>query len=187
MGDEDMLQRIRRIVTGHDATGKATVLFDGVAGQTLEFPGWPGAGSTELWATDEAPADIDGTADRARPMRHDPERNGTLFRVVQIPPESSGQQLDAGATFEAMGSKNKPDAAAAAKHPSMHRTDSIDYLVVVSGEMTMLMDDATEVALEAGDCIVQQGTLHAWVNRGEHPCVLAAVLVDARTPSAVAS
>lgn len=178
------LRPIRRIVTGHRPSGEATILFDGNAGETLEFPGWPDGGSTELWATDESPVDIDRTDDRARPMRHDPEPHGTLFRVVQIPPEQDqGGPIDTDAAFEAMGSKNRPDAAMAEQHPSMHRTDSIDYLVVISGEMTMMMGDGTEAVLRPGDCIIQQGTAHAWINRGTEPCVLAAVLVDANRPN----
>lgn len=177
-----MLHPIHRIVTGHNASGQATILFDSHARETLEFPGWADAGSTELWATNETPADANSTDDRARPMRHDPEPGGTLFRVVQVPPESD-QQLDPGAVFDAMGSQNKPDAAARAQHPSMHRTDSVDYLVVISGEMTMLMEDGTQAHLRPGDCIVQQASLHAWVNTTDKPCLLAAILIDATKPS----
>ncbi|TCP56645.1 cupin domain [Tamaricihabitans halophyticus] len=177
------LRPIRRIVTGHGPDGAATILFDGTATETLEFPGWSEAGSTELWSTDESPVDMNSAADRARPMRHDPTPQGTLFRVVQIPPEQDLDGMDTDKVFEAMGSTNKPDAEAREKHPSMHRTDSIDYLVVISGEMTMLMGDGSETLLRQGDCIIQQGTDHAWVNRGTEPCVLAAVLVDGARPT----
>jgi mannose-6-phosphate isomerase-like protein (cupin superfamily) len=177
------LHQVRRIVTGHHADGRSTILFDDAAKEVLEFPGWPGAGSTELWATDESPVDLEHPDDRARPMRHDPTPHGTLFRVVEIPPEQDLAGIDADAAFEAMGSTNRPDAAAKAQHPSMHRTDSIDYLVVISGELTMLMSDGTETLLRPGDCIIQQGTAHAWINRGAQPCVMAAVLVDAHRPA----
>ena len=114
-----------------------------------------------------------------RPMRHDPTPSGTIFRVVEIPPESAGTKIDASATFDQLGSTHQPSAADSAKHPTMHKTDSIDYLVVISGSMHMLMEEG-EVELHAGDCIVQRGTNHAWVNRSGKPCLLAAVLIDAK-------
>jgi naringenin degradation protein FdeH len=98
---------------------------------------------------------------------------------VEIPPESAGSKIDAKATFGQLGSTHQPSAADSAKHPTMHKTDSIDYLVVISGSMHMLMEEG-EVELHAGDCIVQRGTNHAWVNRSGKPCVLAAVLIDAK-------
>ena len=108
-------------------------------------------------------------ADRSlRPMRHDPTPSGTIFRVVEIPPESAGTKIDAGATFGQLGSTHQPSAADSAKHPTMHKTNSIDYLVVISGSMHMLMEEG-EVELHAGDCIVQRGTNHAWVNRSGKP------------------
>ena len=76
-------------------------------------------------------------------------------------------------------STHQPSAADSAKHPTMHKTNSIDYLVVISGSMHMLMEEG-EVELHAGDCIVQRGTNHAWVNRNGKPCVLAAVLIDGK-------
>ena len=178
------LRSIRRIVTGHLPNGETTVLFNGTATEVLEVTGWPGAAVTELWSTDEVPVDLDRTEDRVRPMRHDPTPHGTLFRVVEIPPEQ-GISIDADAAFEAMQSTNRPDAASKKQHAGMHRTDSVDYIVVISGEMTMLMTDGTEAELKQGDCVVQQGTAHAWVNRSPEPCVIAAVLVDGRRPAAL--
>ena len=87
--------------------------------------------------------------------------------------------MDTDLAFESMGSDNRPTAEDQAQHASMHFTDSVDYLVVISGEMHMLMEDGTEVLLQPGHCIVQRGTKHAWVNRGDVPCVLAAILVNA--------
>ena len=151
-----MIQKIRRVVTGHNAAGKAVILFDDHAPNATPLKGWPGAGVTEVWVTDEMPVSNDGSKDRSlRPMRPDPPPSGTIIRVVEIPPES-------------------------AKHPTMHKTDSIDYLVVISGSMHMLMEEG-EVELHAGDCIVQRGTNHAWVNRSGKPCLLAAVLIDAKS------
>lgn len=174
-----MGQKIRRIVTGHDDKGKAIIMINDLASNSTEIKGWPGLWVTELWTTNETPADNKGTTDRgARPMRHDPVPNGTIFRVVEIPPESKTQGIDAKAAFEHLGSANKPRAEDSAKHASMHKTKSIDYLVVISGEMWMAMEEG-EVLLHPGDCIVQRGTNHAWVNKSDKPCLLAAILIDA--------
>jgi len=176
-----MIQRIRRYVTGHDSDGKSIVSFGDFAPNATELAGWPGAGVTELWVTGEMPVRNDGADDQSlRPLRHDPTPSGTIFRVVEIPPESSGRNaLDADKAFDQLGSRNKPSAEDRERHPTMHKTDSIDYLVVIKGEMTMLMERG-EVLLKPGDCIVQRGTNHAWINRGKESVLLAAVLIDAR-------
>jgi mannose-6-phosphate isomerase-like protein (cupin superfamily) len=172
------MQAIRRIVTGHDAQGRSNITFAGDAPNVLDSPAWPGSRVTELWVTEEVPVDNKGVVDRGqRTIRHDPGPGGTIFRVVEIPPESK-TTIDVKAAFEALGSTNVPTAEDSAKHPSMHATHSVDYLVVISGEMHMLMEDG-EILLKAGDCIVQRGTKHAWANRGDVPCVMAAILVDA--------
>ena len=129
------------------------------------------------------PVDNSGDEDLStRPLRHDPTEQGTIFRVVEIPPEKlTGGKFDTDLAFESMGSHHKPTEEDKKQHASMHFTDSIDYLVVISGEMHMLMEDGTETLLKPGNCIVQRGTKHAWVNRGDVPCVLAAVLVNAHS------
>jgi mannose-6-phosphate isomerase-like protein (cupin superfamily) len=175
-----MLQKIRRVVTGHNAASRATILFNDHAPNVTPLKGWPGAGVTEIWVTGEMPVDNSGATDRSlRPLRHDPTPSGTIFRVVEIPPEGAGTKIDAASTFGQLGSTHKPTSADSAKHPTMHKTDSIDYLVVISGSMTMVMEEG-EVELHAGDCVVQRGTNHAWVNRSGAPCLLAAVLIDAK-------
>jgi mannose-6-phosphate isomerase-like protein (cupin superfamily) len=172
-----MVQQVRRFVTGHNAAGKAIVMLNDYAPNVTEIKGWPGLGVTEVWVTDEMPVDNHGAKDRSlRPMRHDPTPSGTIFRVVEIPPEG---KIDPEVAFGHLGSHNKPSATDSAKHPTMHKTNSIDYLVVISGSMHMLMEEG-EVELHAGDCIVQRGTNHAWVNRSGKPCLLAAVLIDAK-------
>jgi naringenin degradation protein FdeH len=172
-----MVQQVRRFVTGHNAAGKAIVMLNDYAPNATEIKGWPGLGVTEVWVTDEMPVDNHGAKDRSlRPMRHDPTPSGTIFRVVEIPPEG---KIDPEVAFGHLGSHNKPSATDSAKHPTMHKTNSIDYLVVISGSMHMLMEEG-EVELHAGDCIVQRGTNHAWVNRSGEPCLLAAVLIDAK-------
>jgi oxalate decarboxylase/phosphoglucose isomerase-like protein (cupin superfamily) len=175
-----MPYKVRRIVTGHNAAGQADVTFDGDAAQIRELPGWPGLFINELWVTEESPADTLGSADRAlRPIRHDPAPNGTIFRVIEIPPEQ-GLQIDAAQTFSALGSANQPTAEHKAKHPGMHRTDSIDYVVVLGGEGAMVLD-TVELKVRQGDCIVQRATSHAWVNQGSAPFIIAVVLIDAQS------
>jgi mannose-6-phosphate isomerase-like protein (cupin superfamily) len=172
---------VRRIVTGHNSAGQADVTFDGPPTNIRELPGWPGLFVNELWVTEEAPANTTGEEDRAlRPIRHDPPAQGTIFRVIEIPPEK-GLRIEAAATFEALRSGNLPTAEHKARHPGMHRTDSIDYVLVISGECQMVLD-ACEVTVRRGDCIVQRATSHAWVNRSDAPCVIAVVLIDGTPP-----
>lgn len=180
-------QPIHRVITGHDDKGRSLILFEDAGTNNVVIDSWPGGLKiTELWVTNEAPASLDFDTDRGtRPLQHDPENGGTIFRWIEFPPESEGDSIDASAIFTDLGSDNKPTGEMAQKHFSMHRTDSIDYLVVVSGEMWMVMDEG-EVLLRPGSCVVQQGTSHAWVNRSGQPCVLAAILVGANTPSALA-
>ena len=174
-----MPRDIKRIVTGHDAQGRSNITFNGLATNLLNSEAWPGSRVTELWVSEEIPVDNTGLVDRgARKIRHDPTPGGSIFRVVEVPPESAGK-MDTAKTFAELGSTHVPTAEDSARHPTMHVTDSVDYLVVISGEMHMIMEDG-EVLLQAGDCIVQRGTKHAWSNRGAVPCVMAAILIDAK-------
>jgi mannose-6-phosphate isomerase-like protein (cupin superfamily) len=161
----------RRIVTGH-RDGKAVVIFDGPA-PNRKVRQASGLVSTVLWVTDESPADISGTADRSqREIGVPPPPRGSIFRVVEFPPERGQQSREA--VLREMGLADQKDS----KHAGMHRTRSIDYAVVIEGEIDMVLDDS-EVHLAAGDVLVQQGTNHAWVNRGAKPCRIAFVLIDA--------
>ncbi|HEV2571501.1 MAG TPA: cupin domain-containing protein [Beijerinckiaceae bacterium] len=173
-----MIQKIKRYVTGHDKDGTAIVTYDDHAPNAVPLKGWPGAGVTEIWVTGEMPVDNMGASDQSlRPLQHDPVPSGTIFRVVEIPPEGKSK-IDTAATFSQLGSGNQPTEKDQSKHPTMHKTNSVDYLVVISGEMWMVMEKG-EVLLKAGDCIVQRGTNHAWKNVSDKPCLIAAVLVDA--------
>jgi len=171
--------RTRRVVTGHDAAGRSIISFDDHGTNVTHIPSWEGLYVTELWVTAEMPVDNSGDADRAlRPMKHDPDNAGTIFRLVEIPPESK-TTFNAKGIFTELGSSNRPSEKDSSRHPTMHKTNSVDYLVVISGEMIMAMEEG-ETLLKAGDCIVQRGTNHAWINRSSSPCLLAAVLVDAK-------
>ena len=170
------MKPVRRVVTGHRA-GKGLVLYDGAAPNSrLRLAS--GLRSTLVWVTDETPAQVAGEADRSmREIGVPPPASGTIFRVVDFPPEQGARSRDA--ILREMGLA----AGGTARHPGMHRTRSIDYAVVLEGEIDMLLEDS-EVHLEAGDVLVQQATDHAWVNRSAAPCRIAFVLIDAHEPPA---
>jgi quercetin dioxygenase-like cupin family protein len=183
-----MAKPVRRVVTGHDASGKAVVLMDGPApNQKVRNAGIV---STLMWATDETPADISGDRDRAaRDSGVAPPASGSILRVVDFPPISAADaaKLDQAAIHREMGlgaqGRGTQASGAAARHPFTHRTRSIDYAIVLEGEIDMLLDD-TQVHLSAGDILVQQGTNHAWVNNSQATCRIAFVLIDADEPAA---
>ncbi len=175
-----MTKPIRRVVTGHNANGKSVFLFDGPAPVThTRGPG--SAFSTELWETRGAPADNSGSEDATQhPYRLPPPKTGSVFRVISYPPDS--ERLAALERERAAHDDGSGRAAALdrghPRHPGFHKTNSVDYALVLSGEIYALMDEG-EVLLRTGDVLVQRGTNHAWSNRGSVPAVVAFVLVDA--------
>jgi hypothetical protein len=174
-----MLKPIRRVVTGHDARGKSIILSDGASPHTLTIPGQPNFGLTNLWITNGAPAENAGTADAAAvPVVLEPPPNGSIFRVVEFPPDQTLVGFDRKAAFDSMGAGHAMDADAS-RHPGMHKTATVDYAIVLSGEIWALMDEG-ETLLRAGDTLVQRGTNHAWSNRGAVPCLVAFILISAR-------
>jgi mannose-6-phosphate isomerase-like protein (cupin superfamily) len=177
----DITQTTRRIVTGHDADGKAIAIFDGPVVSRQRSPG--GNAVTMLWVTAESPADVSESADRAETkVGVPPPPNGSIFRIVDFPPAAAGSpQVDHHAMLVGMGID--PATQGYARHPHTHRTRSIDYAIVLEGEIDMLMDD-TEVHVKAGDVLIQQGTNHAWVNNGTKLCRIAFILIDAQEPPA---
>jgi mannose-6-phosphate isomerase-like protein (cupin superfamily) len=168
----------RRVVTGHDASGKAVVLIDGAA-PNAKLRKATGLTSTLLWVSDGSPADNSGNADSAdRDIGVAPPPRGSIFRMVDFPPASEVGTVDNAAMLKEMGLSG---GHADPRHATMHRTRSVDYAVVISGEIDMLLDDS-EVHLGASDVLVQRGTNHAWVNRGKENCRIAFVLIDAVDP-----
>ena len=145
-----MALQIRRVVTGHDTSGRAIVKIDEVAKNVTSSR--PGASACVVWTTEGFPVDNTGEEDSGLRKTGTTLDNGTVFRILE---------LESGAS------------------PRNHRTDSIDYAVVMSGEVDMELDDTT-VHLKAGDVLVQRGTIHNWVNRGTEPCVIAFVLIAAK-------
>ena len=171
----------RRIVTGHDAHGKAVVLFDSEVQPKQRSPG--GNAVSMLWVTEEFPVHVEGTGDRGdRAIGVPPPSNGTIFRIVEFPPTKPADgHVDHDRILKAMGID--PATQGYMRHANTHRTKSIDYALVLDGEIDMLLDE-TQVHMKAGDTLVQQGTNHAWVNNSGRNCRVAFVLIDASTPPA---
>jgi len=169
---------IRRVVTGHDGNGTAIVAIDGPA-TNARVRETSGLTSTLMWLEEATPADNAGAEDKGmRASGVAPPDGGSIFRVVDFPPESeTGESFSNAAMKAEMGLD--ADDAAPVRHPAMHRTRSVDYAIVMSGEIDMLLDDS-EVRLRAGDVVVQRGTNHAWANRGTETCRIAFVLIDAK-------
>ena len=168
----------RRIVTGHDQDGKAIVIVDGTA-PNVGYRQASGVYSTLLWVTDQTPADNSGHGDAAdRVVATTPPPGGTILRIVDFPPPSETPAATSNeAVLKELGIGHS-SGAAASRSPFMHRTRSIDYAIVLDGEISMLLDDS-EVDLKAGDVLVQRGTNHARINRSNRWCRIAFVLIDA--------
>jgi uncharacterized cupin superfamily protein len=154
MEEQKMPFKIRRIVTSHDANGKAVVGID----DTIEArPGVKdkSVGNALIWVTHSMPADVSGSEDPAAKLVDlTPAPNGTIFRVLELPPG---------------GGK-----------PFMHKTETIDYVIVTEGEVDMVLDDGAEVHMNTGDVMVQRATWHGWVNRSSKPCKIVFILIDAK-------
>ena len=171
---------VRRVVTGKGKNGKAVVAIDAEAARVHQRAQL-GVTNCLLWVTNSAPASLSEKGDAAdQEIGIVPPRNGTIFRMIQFEPQKDIQtdpqtklQL-----FKKMGLAPEGPSAENPRDPGMHRTRTIDYVAILSGEIDMLLDD-TEVHLKAGDVLVQRGTNHAWVNRGTEPCRAIFVLVDA--------
>jgi mannose-6-phosphate isomerase-like protein (cupin superfamily) len=174
----------RRVVTGHDDSGKAIIESDGIAPNVRVRKG-AGFVGTLLWVTDESPARVDLRKDRAdRTIAVAPPANGSILRIVDFPPVTAeAEKMDAEALRKSMGVDHAAHGGEPARHAYMHRTKSVDYAIILSGEIDMLLDDS-EVHLKAGDILVQQATNHAWVNRSKDFCRIAFVLIDAHDPLA---
>lgn len=146
-----MSLNIRRVVTANDSNGKATVWIDDVAANLRINR--PLVSSVLLWSTEGTPPGVSGDEDLgARALPRPPAHRGSIFRVVEFEPGNA---------------------------PDRHVTPTLDYAVVMSGEIDMELDDGAEVHLKAGDVLVQRATLHNWANRGTEPCKIAFILIDA--------
>lgn len=180
-----MLYPVRRIITGHDAKGRSIVLSDGPATNVVARPDNPDRGLINFWRTERTPASNAGDGDpmAGPPQGLLPPHGGTVFRFFQIAPEKKDAALpreerekSMQAAFAAMGAASaRVDTS---RHPSMHKTETVDYIILLQGEVTLLLDEG-EVHMKPFDVVVQRGTNHGWVNYGDVPAVLVAVLIDA--------
>ena len=176
---------IRRVVTGHDKNGKAIVLSDGLAPAVKTNPLRPGHRSTDIWKTSASPVPVTATEPDPTegPRNIHPPKNGTIIRIAEIMPESDELRNltpeGARKVFAAMGNEAASTFGRGGRHPMMHRTQTVDYAVVLEGELTMLLDDE-DVVLKAGDVVIQRGTNHAWSNRSNQPCRIAFSSHDGR-------
>ncbi len=146
-----MALRVRRVVTGHDSQGRAVATIDEVS-QNLRSAR-PGAQACVVWTSQGFPVDNTGEADEGLRDSGTTLDNGTVFRILELQPGNT---------------------------PRIHRTDSLDYAVIISGEIDMELEAGSITHLKAGDVIVQRGTVHNWINRGTEPCVIAFVLIAAK-------
>ena len=174
-----MLDRIRRIVTGHDPQGRSVVARDEVLRNRM---GSNRRGVTEVWNTDGSSIDTRDTEDRVHPpFSLVPPARGTKFLYFAVAPGETGaspedEERRAAAAFAAYGAGHaRPETG---KSPWMHKTKTIDYILLLSGEVTLLLD-GEERDLKPFDVVIQRGTNHAWINRGREPALLIAVLIDA--------
>jgi hypothetical protein len=174
-----MIHRVRRVLTGHDAEGKSIFIADGLAPNVKEMPSFPGLALTDLWETKGAPASNAGDADAVlRPVHLEPPKNGTILRIVEFPPDANRPRgSDGREGFKAIGSGHAQDSASS--DPMMHRASTVDYAIVLKGEIYAVMEKG-EKLLRAGDILVQRGTMHSWSVRGNEPCIVCFVLVNAK-------
>lgn len=172
----------RRIVTGHDAEGKAIIVSDAAPVLTHMVGGPNGAKFIEVWNTAQTPAIINnGAFDEETGLVLGPPKGGTRIRVIDFPPE--GDEIrnltkeEAAKHFKTMNDEQASSAGDEAPHPLMHRTQTIDYGIVIEGELTMILDRG-ETTVKAGDIVIQRGTNHDWANRTNKICRVAFILID---------
>jgi hypothetical protein len=177
---EPSLPPVRRIITGTDSAGRSCILEDGVSPAMQMMPGRRGYRNNNLWRTCASPAAINATDSVLEHQGVLPPAHGTVLRVIDIPPESldpAERRRDTAAVFASMF----PDAhhdAAHVRHPGMHITDTVDYAILLQGELVAILE-AGETIMRAGDILIQCGTQHAWANRSQAIARIAFVLIDA--------
>ncbi|MBI2767073.1 MAG: cupin domain-containing protein [Chloroflexi bacterium] len=173
----------RRVVTGNAPDGKAVIASDGEVPRVVRLPGMPDFAIAAVWATDWNMTAVPGSEDPTAQMTtFVPGPAGTRFLISVLPPDSAG--VEPGTDIEELmqaQARELPGLAEAMErdHPGMHTTDTVDYDIIMSGELYLELDDGAEVHLKPGDIVIQTGTRHAWRNRGPGPCVMYSVLVGA--------
>ena len=178
------IKPVRRIVTIDNARGTSQAIADGPAPDVRSDRARPGFTSTRIWVTGSSPAKIGKFRDTVDlPHALEPPPQGSVCRIVTIPPDESWRrnigEPDVAAFFRAMGSPHASTFVRNAPHPYMQRTRTLDFCLVLDGEVTLVLD-TEEVQLSAADTVVQRGTNHAWSNRSDKPCRIAISSHDAR-------
>lgn len=170
---------VHRVVTTLDANNKSTTLFDSNVPLEVGKSGNPGA---VLWITDTSPAGFSQEDTGKRPIGISPPDNGTVLRVVEFPPVDDAKlaSMDTNFMMKVVG-PTAPARGVPPTNPMEHRTRTVDYAIIMSGEIDMMLDNKT-VHLKAGDVAVQQATNHAWLNHGKEPCRVIFVLMDSKQP-----
>jgi hypothetical protein len=166
---------VRRIVTGHDKDGKAILLEDDHPPIITRVPG---TSACNLWMTETTPAKLTNDDPIAQIKQAAPPLGGSILRVVEFVPDKNVPHPDATELRKAMGASL---GGSEARHFGMHRTESIDYALILDGEIDLLVDEG-EVHLKKGDVVIQGGCNHAWANRGDKPCTVAFILIGAKVP-----
>jgi hypothetical protein len=175
------LPPIRRIVTGDDSSGKSRVVEDAPAAAIRTVAERPGYRSVNIWRTGETPVDIGAPDTVASHKGILPPKNGSILRIIDFPPEPADpaeRQRRIQATFGGMFSDATHDKREGA-HPGMHLTETVDYAILLEGEIWAVMDEG-ETLMRAGDVLIQRGTNHAWANRSQKTARIAFVLIDGK-------
>ncbi|MER7005927.1 cupin domain-containing protein [Dactylosporangium sp. NPDC000555] len=174
------MQGVRRVVTGVNEAGASIVVQDGIPPNVVAPGGGTGYAWTDVWITDDVSSAAEGGDHAPNTMSLEPPRGGITWKVIVLPPASALKDMDWPA-FQAEMRERAPLMSGTGQHdrnrPGFHRTDTIDFVVIISGELVLELEDG-EVRVGPGDCVVQRGTWHAWHNRGSEPCVMSAVLVS---------
>jgi uncharacterized cupin superfamily protein len=175
------LPPIRRLVTGDDASGRSSIIEDAPASAIRTVAERPGYRSVNVWRTAEVPVKIDAADAVAGHQGILPPKNGSILRIIDFPPEPADpaeRQRRIHATFGGMFKDATHDKRAGA-HPGMHRTETVDYAIILEGEIWAVMDEG-ETLMRAGDVLIQRGTNHAWANRSRKTARIAFVLMDGK-------
>ena len=175
---------VRRVVTGHNPQGKAIIQQDGAVPRVQRIGGPHGPLFFEVWNTRDTPAPIDRASGEPAEdgIQLAPPKRGTRIRVLDIPPEDASVQTltpeQAKAHFAEVGAASASShSGGGSRHAFMHRTETIDYGIVLEGEVTLIMDEG-ETVVRAGDIVIQRGTNHGWANRSGRHCRIAFILID---------
>lgn len=175
-----MAKPVRRIVTGQNSAGKSVILMDGPAPNSTSPPTVSQLVNTVLWITDSCPASNRGNEDaspKGRQLGIEPPSRGSVFRIVDFPPDKVFEGSDVRKMMEEVGGGHALDKGNP-RHAMFHKTNTVDYAIVLEGEIWAMLDEG-ETLMRPGDVLIQRGTNHSWSNRSDQNCRIAFILIDA--------